>query len=93
MSADPRPARRHITQQRIQGRAGLALMDRIDPDEHPVDGQELRAYLVGEFLVINSRRGIDASSFERLEDAVEPIVLGCACCRAARSPRQTIATL
>ena len=56
---------------------GLTLMDRIDPDEHPVDGQELRAYLVGEFLVINSRRGTDASSLERLEDAMEPIVLGC----------------
>src|SRR3954471_18224681 len=61
-------------------------MDRIDPDEHAIDAQELRAHLVGKFLVVHGRHGIDADGFERLEDAVESIVLRCHVV-----PRRTVA--
>ena len=48
MRAHPRALRRNLAKQRIERRARLALMDRIDPDEHAVDGEQLIADRVGE---------------------------------------------
>src|SRR5215475_199721 len=37
MRAHPRPSGRNLAQQRIKGRARLALVDRIDPDQHRIE--------------------------------------------------------
>ena len=66
--ADPGASRGDVAQKRIECGPGLALMDRIDPDKHPMSRQKLLTYLVGEFLVIYRRLGIDADSGKLLED-------------------------
>ncbi len=75
MGADPRTLRRDLAQQQIERRARLALMDRIDPDQNAVHGQQLVADEIGECLVIDDGIGLDAGSSERFEDANETTVL------------------
>ena len=62
MRADPRAAGRDIAQQRIEHGARLAGVERIDPDEHAVDPEELVADLVGEGLVEYGRLGVGCRS-------------------------------
>ena len=60
MRANPRSVPCNIAQQRIKRAAGPALVDRIDPYEHPVRREELFARLVREFLGIDRGRRADA---------------------------------
>ena len=60
MSADPRAARGYVAQHRVEQRAGLAPAERVDPDEHTIDFQELLADFVGEFFVVNRGLGMNA---------------------------------
>src|SRR5215472_8015947 len=87
MRADPRPARSDVAQYRVEGLARLALVDRIDPDEHAIGAKQLLAHLVREVLVIDGRLGTDADRGELFEDAVEAVVL-----RRRSLPRCEIAT-
>jgi hypothetical protein len=68
MGADPWAARRDIAQHRVQGRAGPASAERIDPDEDSVNAQELLAHLFGERFVINRRLDLNAERRQFLED-------------------------
>jgi hypothetical protein len=74
MGADPNTLRRDRAQQRIERRAGLALMDGIDPDQHAIRRQELRAHFIRERLVVNRGRRVDAERGELFEDAIEAVV-------------------
>ena len=56
--------RSNVTQYRVERLARLALVDRIDPDEHAIRAKQLLAYLVREVLVINGRLGMDADGGE-----------------------------
>src|SRR5215472_7728717 len=87
MRAGPRPARRDVTQQRVERLARLALVDRIDPDEHAIGAKQLLAHLIREVLVIDGRLGTDADRGELFEDAVEAVVR-----RRRGLPRFEIAT-
>jgi len=80
MRTDPRPGG-DFPQQRIECSARLPLVDRIDPDQHTIDDQQLLADLIGEFLVVDRRLRIDADRGQFLEDAMKAIVLRR--CRAA----------
>ena len=51
MRADPRSTAGNLTQERIEGRAGLALVDGVDPHQDGVSGEELISHVVGERLV------------------------------------------
>ena len=57
----------------------LPVMDRIDPDQHAVDRQQLLADLVDDVVVVNRGLGVDAERGQLLEDAMEAIVLRCRC--------------
>ena len=72
--ADPRAVRGDVAQQRVEFISGLAALDRIDPDKHPVGAQELLAHLIGEGLVVDRRLGIDADGGKLLENPVKAIV-------------------
>ena len=67
--------------------ARLALVDRIDPDEHAIGAEQLLAYLVREFLSIDGWLGIDPDGGEFFENAVKTVVL-----RRRGLPRFEIAT-
>src|SRR5207237_9099154 len=75
MRADPRAARRDLTQQRIERGAGLAATQRIDPDEDAIHGEQLRPHFVGKILVIDRGFGLDAERRRLLEDPVKAVVL------------------
>jgi hypothetical protein len=47
------------------------LVDRIDPDQHTIDDQQLLRDLIGEFLVVDRRPRIDADRGQLLEDAMK----------------------
>ena len=88
MRADPRPACGDLAQQADRApRAFLALMERIDPDEHAIGLQQLRANLVGKLFVIDGRFGMNADRGELLEDAMKAIVG-----RGRVAPRLAVAT-
>ena len=80
MRADPRAAGRDVAQQRVEHGARPAGVERIDPDQHAVDPEELLAHLVGERLVEHGRLGVDA------EPGSAPRTRGDSGCSAA-SPR------
>jgi hypothetical protein len=86
--ADPRTARRHIAQQRVKHRARLALVNRIDPDQHAIDLQELLAHLVCHVIGKHRRLGLDAGICQLLEHAMEAVVLrrGSAACVTIATP-------
>ena len=48
---------RQVVQQDV---IGLAPAERVDPDEHTIDFQELLADFVGEFFVVNRGLGMNA---------------------------------
>src|SRR5215472_2345436 len=75
MRADPRPARSDVAQQRVERLARLALVDRIDPDEHAIGAEQLLAHLIREVFVIDGRLGTDAYRGELFENTVEAVVL------------------
>ena len=75
MRTDPGPARRDITQHRIELGPAFALLDRIDPHEHAINRQKLPANLVCHVLVVDRRLGIDADRRQLFEDTVKAIVL------------------
>src|SRR4051812_30211582 len=54
--------------------ACLAVLKWVNPDEHTIRLQELRADRVGERLVIDGRLGLNAERRQFLEDAMEAIV-------------------
>lgn len=87
MCAHPWPLRRNVAKQRVEGLARLALMDRIDPDEHAIDGEQLIADGVGEDLVVDHRAGVDADRGECFENADEAAVL----CRRVPARRSVAA--
>ena len=76
MGADPGPARGDLAQHRVEDGAGLALMDRIDPDEHPLRRQQLVAHLLGKILVENRGLGLNAARRQRREHLTKAIVCG-----------------
>jgi hypothetical protein len=79
MRANPRAAGRHVAQHRVEHAPGLPFMDRIDPDEHPIDRQKLGAHLVGDVIGVNRWLRAEAKCFQRFEDPMITIVLsGCA---------------
>ena len=68
-------------------RAFFSILKRIDPHKYASGLQQLRAYLVGKFLVIDSRFGMNADRGELLKDAMKAIIG-----RGRIAPRLTIAT-
>jgi hypothetical protein len=50
----------HITQDRIELRAVAVLADRIDPDEHTVDPQQLLAHLVSDLVGVARSLDVEA---------------------------------
>ena len=90
MSADPRSARRNIAQHRIEHSSCLSVLDRVDPDEHPVEPQELLANLVDEVVSINRRFRVNADGAQLLEYAAVAVVprRRFAACLAITTPEQ-----
>jgi len=86
MGADPGAARCHVTQHRVEHGPCLPFMDRIDPDEHPIDRQKLFAHFVDYVVRVNRGLRVNAERGQLLEYAMKAIVLRC-----CRSPRLTIA--
>src|SRR5262249_4687691 len=86
MGAHPRPARRNVAQQGVEHGARPAGIERIDPDEHAVEAEELVAHLVREGLVEHGGRGVDAGPAQLLEDVVIAIVV-----RRRRAARLAVA--
>ncbi|MHC2589447.1 hypothetical protein ACVIG9_003503 [Bradyrhizobium ottawaense] len=75
MGAHPRSLRRDVAQQGIELGARLALVDRIDPDQHAVSREQLVADCVGKAFVVDHGVRVDAEGGEGLEDADEAAVL------------------
>ena len=75
MRADLRLGGGDFSQQRIERRARLPLMEWIDPHEHTIDRQQLLADLIGEFLVVHRSLRIDADRGQIFEDRMKAIVL------------------
>ena len=75
MRADPRSVRGNIAQQGIKRHAGSALMDRIDPHQHPIRRRGLLTHLIAEFLGVDRGLRVDAHGVQFFEDAMETVVL------------------
>jgi hypothetical protein len=75
MRADPWTHGGDVAQQRIELLARLAVLDRVDPDQHAVDRRELRANLLDHVVGIDGRLGVDAERLKFFEDAMIAIVL------------------
>ena len=75
MGADPDAPGRHVAQHPIESRPVLAVGDRIDPDEHAIELQELLAYDRRHVVGIDRRLGVNADGGKRLEDAAETVVV------------------
>src|SRR5262249_50701345 len=56
----------------IELRAVAVLTDRIHPDEHTVDPEQLRAHLIGDFVAVVRSLDVETDVAERFRDAAEP---------------------
>ena len=72
MGAHPNAALRDLPQQSVENGAVASLMNRVDPDEHPIERNQLSAHGVEDLVLVDHRFRIDADIGERREDALEP---------------------
>jgi hypothetical protein len=75
VGADPGALRGDLAQQRVERFPRLALVDRVDPHQDAVGGEQLRADLVGEGLIVDRGLGVDAERRQFFEDPVKAAVL------------------
>ena len=75
MRADEDAGVRDFAQYGVERRARVAGIDRIDPDQRPVELQQLIAQLVRLRQVVDRRARVDASCRKGGEDGGEAVVL------------------
>src|SRR5262245_48352234 len=74
VGAHPDALRGDVAQQGVKTGAASTVLNRVDPDEHAVQREQLFADLLGEALVVDRGPRLDADSGERFEDADEAAV-------------------
>ncbi len=71
VGAHPEAARRYLAEQRVKNGAVAPLVNRIDPDEHTIEPEELCAHGGEDIVLVDHRFRIDADIGERRDDNFE----------------------
>jgi hypothetical protein len=75
VGADPDARLGHLAEQRVEQRAVEPALDRVDPDEYPVEAEQLPAHCVDRIVRVDHRLGGSTERREGREHAVEPAAL------------------